>query len=273
MLSRTIIYMIFRGICLLLIGTLFCLPAMAQRNGKHTQLPEHLILSLAKSRYDTFLATHLVMDTVGNGDFLLVQNVWKKLVEATGKLKSLSKSRTTAIQNFQWEVNLVGRKEANAWCLPGGKMAVYTGLLPLTQSRASLAIYLSHEIAHVLLQQGNERMARYLDEKFGGMSLQEAMEKRPLDCIEYIKLAYGMETNAGFWDPFNPFQENEADFLGLSLAKLAGFHPREALVFWERMGELSPGPLQPELMSMHPLYPERMKEMRKTIEKWEMTGF
>lgn len=269
MLSRTIIYMILRGICLLFIGTLFCLPAMAQRKGKHTQLPEPLIISLAKSRYDTFLANHLVMDTAGNGDFLLVQKVWKKLVEATGRVKSLSKARIAALQNFQWELNLVGRKEENAWCLPGGKMAVYTGLLPLTQSRASLAIYLSHEIAHVLLQHGNERLARYLDEKFDGMSLPEALEKRPLDCIEYIKLAYGMETNAGFWDPFNPLQEKEADFLGLSLTKLAGFHPREALVFWERMGQLSPGPLQPELMSMHPVYPDRLKEMRKMIEDLE----
>lgn len=252
---------------LTLFSTLLTGIVVAQGRVSPNRLPESEILSLAKTQYDSFLATHLVVDSLSKGDYPLVQKVAKNLIAAAGKYANGKKKLKTILESYSWNINLIGKQEENAWWLPGGQLAIYSGLLPLTQSEPSLALFLAHELAHLLLQHGNNRMNDYLIEKFNKQTLKDAYADRPGDCIVYFKLAYGMESNAGLWDPFSEEQEKEADALGLTLSKLAGYKPRVALVFWERMARLGGTGLQPELMSMHPVYPGRIREMKRIIDE------
>ncbi len=255
---------------LLTLFTLLTGIVLAQGKDTNNRLPESEVVSLAKSQYDSFLATHMVVDSLSKGDYPMVQKVAQNLISAARKYAKGKKKLKTFLESYSWDISLIGKREENAWWIPGGKLAVYSGLLPLTQSEPSLALFLAHELAHLLLQHGDVRMNDYLIDKFNKQNLKDAFENRSGDCIVYFKLAYGMDSNAGLWDPFSPDQEKEADALGLILSKMAGYNPRVALVFWARMARLSGTGLQPELMSMHPVYPNRIREMKRIIDNADL---
>ncbi len=163
-----------------------------------------------------------------------------------------------------WRFAVIDDEQQNAFALPGGKVAVYTGILPVTQSDAGLAVVLGHEIAHVLARHGAERLSQGLAAQLGGTVLALALGAGP--STQTIMAAYGLGAEYGVLRPFGRTQEAEADEIGLLLMARAGYDPREALAFWERMERASGARGQgPEFLSTHPSYGTRMQLVRQKL--------
>lgn len=172
--------------------------------------------------------------------------------------------REQDIRNYQWEFNLIDdSKTVNAWCMPGGKVAVYTGILPLAKDETGLAVVMGHEIAHALARHGNERMSQALLVQFGGIGLSLALSQQPALTQQIFQEAYGATTTVGFVLPYSRLQESEADHIGLVLMAKAGYDPREAVPFWERMSKT--GGRTIEFLSTHPAPESRVADIQSLI--------
>jgi len=156
-------------------------------------------------------------------------------------------------------------KEVNAWCMPGGKVVVYSGILPVTQGEAGLAVVMAHEIAHAVAEHGNERMSQGLLAQFGGMALSEALSARPEATQNLWMTAYGVGAQYGAMLPYSRLQENEADHLGLIFMAMAGYDPNEAVTLWQRMATQKGGTAPPEFLSTHPSDAARIENIRRLI--------
>ena len=166
---------------------------------------------------------------------------------------------------YKWEFNLIDDpKTPNAFCLPGGKIAVYSGLLPVTKDDTGLAVVFSHEIAHALARHSNERLSQMLLVQFGGAQLSDAIKNNPAETQNNIMTAFGLGANVGVLLSYSRAQESEADRIGLALMAYAGYDPHKALDFWTRMGQLG-GSGMPELLSTHPLDETRIKDINSEI--------
>jgi predicted Zn-dependent protease len=175
---------------------------------------------------------------------------------------------------FAWEFNLLDEpKTVNAFCLPGGKVAVYSGILPVTQDDTGLAVVVAHEIAHAIARHGSERMTDQLALQIGQLGLTELLGRKSPQTQSLVLAAFGAGAQVGILLPFSRAQESEADHIGLVYMARAGYDPREAPKFWERMAAQSTGGRPPEFLSTHPapearirqieaLIPEAMKEYR-----------
>lgn len=171
--------------------------------------------------------------------------------------------------DFQWEFNLIeDDKTVNAWCLPGGKVAVYTGLLPVAQDEAGLAVVMGHEIAHALARHGAERMSQGLLANFGGVALSVLLADKPSSAQQLYGAAYGLGVNVGVLLPHSRNQESESDRIGLLLMAKAGYDPEAAIGFWERMKAAKGGgassPLE-RYLSTHPPDDRRIADIRGWI--------
>jgi predicted Zn-dependent protease len=172
-------------------------------------------------------------------------------------------ARVADIPNAQWQFAVIDDpKQANAFALPGGKVAVYTGILPITQDDTGLAVVLGHEIGHVLERHGAERMSQGLVAQLGGTALAVAMGGGP--STSAVLAAYGLGAQYGVLNPFSRTQESEADHVGLILMAKAGYDPRDAVAFWERM-EQSGGKSPPEFLSTHPSHGTRVEQIRAEL--------
>jgi predicted Zn-dependent protease len=169
------------------------------------------------------------------------------------------------LRYYDWEFNLIDDDEtANAFCVSGGKIAVYTGILPIAESEEGLAVVVAHEVAHALANHGGERMSQLLVAELGGVALSKAVEKEPQKTQELWKLAYGIGAQVGYLLPYSRRHESEADRIGLILMAQAGYNPEAAVPFWERMaaeGGLSP----PEFLSTHPSPETRIDDIRRNL--------
>lgn len=225
------------------------------------------IESFAANQYKQFLSTHLNITSPKDDDLAIVKKVSHNIVSAVKAYFKYKYDKNEEINKIDWEVRFIDKKEANLWCMPGGKMAVYTGLLASTQSEASLAILLSHVMAHALLKHGNDRIENWLSEKLKEKSFKKAIANRPKETTELFLAAFGVGTNAGIWAPFSKKQEIEADHLALEISILAGYKPRESIVFWSRMDYLIHSPQKPEFMSMHITDELRIKKLEDFIDE------
>jgi predicted Zn-dependent protease len=166
------------------------------------------------------------------------------------------------VKNYQWEFNLIeDDKTVNAWCMPGGKVAVYTGILPYTKDETGLAVVMGHEIAHALADHGNERMSQGLLVNMGGMALSTALSKQPQQTQALFMKVFGVTTNVGVLLPYSRLHESEADRIGLLIMARAGYDPRQAIPFWERMGK-DEKERPPELLSTHPAPASRVANIQ-----------
>lgn len=171
------------------------------------------------------------------------------------------------IKDYQWEFNLIqDDKMVNAWCMPGGKVAVYTGILPITRDENGLAVVIGHEVAHAIANHGNERMSQSLIASMGGIALSVALAKKPDKTRQLFMAAFGVGASVGFLLPYSRLHESEADRIGLMLMAKAGYDPREAIDFWQRMNE-KPGPRPPEFLSTHPAPPSRIANIEYYISE------
>ncbi len=169
------------------------------------------------------------------------------------------------LKNYRWEFNLIQADVANAWCMPGGKVAFYTGIMPICQDEAGVAVVMGHEVAHAIANHGRERMSQGLVQQLGGQALSVAISEQPAATQNLFQSAYGVASTVGAMLPFSRLHESEADKMGLIFMAMAGYNPNEAPKFWQRMKQNSGGGAPPEFLSTHPAHDERIADLRDQI--------
>jgi predicted Zn-dependent protease len=225
-------------------------------------IPGSQMLSMSYQEYGEFLKSNKL--STDRAQVALVQKVGRRIQGAVEKYFAQN-NMSDRLKDYRWEFNLVDSKEANAWCMPGGKVVVYTGILPATQSEEGLAVVMGHEIAHAIAEHGSERMSQGLIAQMGGMALDQAMSTSPAQTKQLWMSVYGAGVQYGALLPYSRVQESEADHLGLIFMAIAGYDPREAITFWERMAKTKNGKAGLEFLSTHPSDETRIEQIRKKI--------
>jgi predicted Zn-dependent protease len=194
----------------------------------------------------------------------MVKEVGQKIASSTESFL-LSRGRLERIKDLKWEfVLLEDDDKANAFYLPGGKVGIYTGILPITKDENGLATVIAHEIAHGIANHGAERMSQELLVQLGGVTLSKALEDKPQQTRRSWLVAYGLGANVGVLLPYSRTHEHEADYIGLILMAKAGYDPRGAVKLWQRMKEESTY-RQPEFLSTHPVPESRIRYIKSKI--------
>ena len=193
----------------------------------------------------------------------MVRAVGEKIQRAVEQYFA-AKKMSSELKGYQWEFNLVEDSAVNAWCMPGGKVVVYTGILPVAKDENGLAVVMGHEIAHAVANHGNERMSQGLLTQMGGLALAKALEEKPQQTQDLFLAAFGIGAQIGVLLPYSRLHESEADHLGLIFMAMAGYDPQGAVDFWTRMAAQSQGAL-PEFLSTHPSDETRIKKLRELI--------
>ena len=215
-------------------------------------------MTMSFTEYDKFLAEHKPLPAE-NSNVILVRKVGSRIQKSVEKYyadKGLSKQ----LEGFQWTFNVVQDDQINAWCMPGGKVVVYTGLLPVTKDEQSLAIVMGHEIAHAIARHGNERMSSALLVQLGGAALSVALQTKPQLTHDIFMQSFGLTSTLGML-AYGRSHESEADHMGIIFAAMAGYNPRVAIEFWERMSA-SGGAKPPEILSTHPSDQTRINDLK-----------
>ena len=218
---------------------------------------------MATSEYHTFLTENRILNAGSSSDAAAVERVGERIAAAIQKYYD-SKDMQEVLEGYVWEFNTVESKEINAWCMPGGKVVVYTGLLPVTQNETALAIVMGHEIAHSVAKHGNERMSQAMVQQMGGMALDVALAQKPQETRDLFMATYGIGSQVGAMLPWSRQQETEADQYGLIFTAMAGYDPRAAIEFWERMSTAG-GSSPPEFLSTHPSDETRLRKLKQFI--------
>lgn len=225
-------------------------------------LPDEFVTTLSLAAYDEFLKENKVLPST-DARHQRVQNVGIKLVNATNELFGKNKY-AFRIKNFQWEFKVVESNIVNAFCLPGGKIVFYSGILPIAQNDDGIAVVMGHEIAHAIARHGNERLSQQLLIVLGETSLELAMQNKPKETREVFKSLYGISSTLGAL-AYSRKHEYEADKIGLIIMAKAGYNPQKAIEFWERMNDQSKGNKVPEWLSTHPSDENRIKALKKFL--------
>jgi len=214
----------------------------------------------AVTQYRTFLSQNKVVSNTANKDAEMVKRVGTRIANAITEYYR-QKGLSSELNGYNWEFNLVDNKEVNAWCMPGGKVVVYTGLLPITQNEAALAIVMGHEITHAVAHHGQERISQALLAQGIGVA-GDVFTQGNGGANSIFNAIYAPSAQVGVLLPNSRNQEYEADHYGLIFAAMAGYNPREAIPFWERMAKLSSGSSTPEMLSDHPLDSKRISKIK-----------
>jgi predicted Zn-dependent protease len=221
-------------------------------------VPESQLISMSLTNYRDFLSQHPAVNSGADVD--MVKRVGARIQSAVTQYMNKN-GYASRIEGYKWEFNLVNDKEVNAWCMPGGKVVVYSGLLPVTQDEASLAIVMGHEIAHAVARHGNERMSQMLVAAGLGIGLDIALSQKPAETRNIFLSAYGVGSGLGIL-AYSRTHESEADKLGLVFAAMAGYDPHVAVSFWQRMASQSKGAKPPEILSTHPSDQRRIADIQ-----------
>jgi predicted Zn-dependent protease len=194
---------------------------------------------------------------------LLVREVGTRISTAV-EFYFAANSMETRLDGYNWEYSLVESNVPNAFCLPGGKIVIYSGILPYTIDRNGLAVVISHEIAHAVARHGNERMSQQLLLQLGGVALNEAVKNKPEETKNIYNTVYGIGAQMGVMLPYSREHEYEADKIGLIFMALAGYDPQGAIIFWERMSKIG-GNKPPEFLSTHPSDANRINKIKEAM--------
>lgn len=221
-------------------------------------VPDAMIKALALTEYDS-VVKHSATLSQRDERAVMVTTVGMKIQHAV-EMYMHQNSIDKDLKNFAWEFNTIDETTVNAWCMPGGKVVVYTGLLPVTQNETALAIVMGHEIAHAIARHGNERMSQGLLINLGGLVLEEALKSKKSQTQALFLGLYMAGTNLALALPNSRMQESEADKLGLIFAAMAGYDPGEAIPFWQRMATIDKNKV-PEFLSTHPSDETRIKKL------------
>ncbi|QKJ63734.1 M48 family metallopeptidase [Flavobacterium sp. M31R6] len=213
-------------------------------------------------QYGTFLKENKIIS--GTADAKRVEVVGLKIKTAAEKYLAYL-GQTGYLNGYQWEYKLIDSKEINAWCMPGGKIVVYSGILPITKDEAGLATVLGHEVSHALANHGAQRMSASQLQELGAVGVAVATGQQSAEKQQMWQQYYGLGSEVGVMLPFSRNHESEADKIGLTLMAIAGYNPDEAIVFWQRMTTQSGGQSPPEFLSTHPSDATRMANLKALI--------
>ena len=217
---------------------------------------------MAVSQYNTFLKENKVLNSGTSRDAATVDRVGARIANAITRYYNTVENKSV-LEGYAWEFNTIDdKKVVNAWCMPGGKVVVYNGLLPITQNETALAVVIGHEIAHSVAKHGNERMSQAMVQQLGGMALEVALAQKPQETQDLFMMSYGIGSEVGAMLPWSRQQETEADQYGLIFTAMAGYDPREAIPFWERMAAAG-GDSPPEFLSTHPSDATRLRKLKQ----------
>jgi predicted Zn-dependent protease len=219
------------------------------------------MLSTSFVQYDQFLNENKL--STNSGQTNTVKAVGRRIQNAVATYFAQN-NLSQGLNGFAWEFNLIESKEVNAWCMPGGKVVVYSGILPVTQNETGLAVVMGHEIAHAVAKHSNERMSQALLAQLGGQTLAAALQQKPEQTQQLWMGLFGVGVQLGAILPYSRLQEGEADHLGLIFMAMAGYDPNGAIAFWQRMSQ-NAGAKPPEFLSTHPTDANRIKKIKSEI--------
>ncbi len=220
-------------------------------------LPESSMVEMSLTEYGQFLKDNKLSTDKAKTD--AIKRVGARISAAVEKYLN-DNGYADRVADFKWEFNLVENDTPNAWCMPGGKVVFYTGILPITQDDAGIAVVMGHEIAHAVARHGNERMSQQMLVQMGSVALSEAIKQKPEQTKSIFLAAYGAGAQLGVMLPYSRKHEYEADKLGLIFMAIAGYNPRLAIPFWQRMAQLG-GSSTPEFLSTHPVEANRIEAL------------
>ncbi|WP_298793610.1 M48 family metallopeptidase [uncultured Allomuricauda sp.] len=218
--------------------------------------PNSQIFPMAFAQYDQFLTENKVIE--GTSEAQMITRVGQRISSAAERWLDAN-GYPGYLKDYKWEYNLVNDETVNAWCMPGGKIVFYTGILPITQTETGVAVVMGHEVAHALADHGAQRMSAGMVQQIGAVAGNVAIkdpEKR-----NTFNQAYGLGSTVGIMLPFSRSHETEADRIGLQIMAIAGYNPDEAAELWKRMKAKSGGQAPPEFMSTHPSNDTRINNL------------
>lgn len=238
------------GVALLFVAAIGCATVPVTGRKSFNVIPESQAIALGADAYQAALSNARLLKS--GPEYDMVQRVGRRIAAISDK------------PSYDWEFNVIDDDETvNAFALPGGKVAIYTGIIPVAVDDAGLATVMSHEVAHAIAGHGSERMTDGLALQIGGVGLSVLLKNKSPATQNLVLAAYGIGSQVGVLLPFGRAQESEADHIGLVYMARAGYDPRAAVGFWERMDALSSGQRPPELLSTHPDPKRRVSDLKK----------
>lgn len=225
-------------------------------------VPSETVLSMSYTNYREFLSKNEVITDTEEAK--MVKRVGHRIQHAVERYFS-EHNLSDRLKGYQWEFNLIEDEAVNAWCMPGGKVAVYTGIIPIAKDDSGLAVVMGHEIAHAVARHGDERLSQGLLAQMGGVALSAALAEKPKETTDLFMVAYGLGVQVGALLPYSRLHESEADHLGLIFMSMAGYDPHDAVDFWKRMASEKKGAAPPEFLSTHPTDEKRIKNIEQLI--------
>lgn len=216
------------------------------------------LFPMALKQYETFLKEHEVVNNTSESE--QIKQIGRQIAVAAQKYFAY-KGAPNFLKEYAWEYNLVADSAINAWCMPGGKIVFYMGILPVAQNQDSIAVIMGHEVAHALAEHGGQRMSAGLTQHGLGLILNKTTEKQPEKKRKAILAAYGAGSTVGIMLPFSRKHETEADKVGLELAAIDGYDVTEAPKLWKRM-QAQGGQKPPEILSTHPANQTRINNLK-----------
>ncbi len=219
--------------------------------------PESEMVAMSATAYSDFLSENPPLPAT-NPQARQVSKVGIKISDAVDRyLKKHGHHKLLA--DFDWTFNTVDDPTVNAWCMPGGRVVFYTGILPICEDEAGIAVVMGHEVAHAVAKHGNERMSNAMGLQVAGGALDVYLQTNPTEANDLLLQSFGLGSGLGML-AFSRSHETEADKLGLVFMAMAGYDPREAPKFWEKMSQMG-GEKPPELMSTHPSDERRIADL------------
>ncbi|MFE3869164.1 M48 family metallopeptidase [Flavobacterium sp. LS2P90] len=220
-------------------------------------------------QYGTFLKENKVI--TGTADARRVETVGMRIKAASEKYLTYL-GQTQYLNDYRWEYKLIDNKEVNAWCMPGGKIVIYSGILPITKDDTGLATVMGHEVSHALANHGAQRMSAAQLQQLGAVGVAAATGSQSAENQQMWQQYYGLGSQVGVMLPFSRNHESEADKIGLTLMAIAGYNPDESIVFWQRMAAKSNGQSPPEFLSTHPSDATRIANLKALIPEAKATA-
>lgn len=224
-------------------------------------IPNSQIFPAAFQQYNQVLTESKVV--TGTPEARMITKVGNKIATAAERYLNAN-GYQGYLNDYSWEYNLLKDDQVNAWAMPGGKIAFYTGILPIARDEAGIAAIMAHEVAHALADHGAQRMSAAQLQQVGGAVGSIALSGKSQETQQIFAQAYGLGSQLGVMLPFSRGHETEADRIGLTLMAIAGYDPMEAADLWRRMQAQENGQSPPEFLSTHPSSERRISN----IEKW-----
>jgi predicted Zn-dependent protease len=246
---------------LILFGVFSCATVPITGRSQLKLIPDSEMLSMSYSQYDDVLKSSKLSTDAKQTE--MIRRVGGRIQGAVERYFT-DHGMADRLKGYRWEFNLVEGDEVNAWCMPGGKVVFYTGILPVCRDESGVAVVMGHEVAHAVAGHGGERMSQQLLAQMGGVALATALKDKPEQTRNLWLGAFGAGAQVGVLLPFSRTQESEADHLGLIFMAMAGYDPHRAVDFWQRMSASSGG-APPEFLSTHPSDQTRIAKIQQEL--------